>query len=153
MAPTWGTNILAPNVGHHNFGSQRGALKLWLPTWGTKILAPNVGHQHFSHLCIKLYYFLFQSSASLNHSASASSHQHTHHHTHHHERMSPGNPVLSIRHGMHPKPPQTNPHHLMIQPPSMGHHGPPLGRMIIQRWQSRHKYILQFRNRSALYGQ
>ncbi|KAK9746205.1 Atrophin-1 family [Popillia japonica] len=68
-----------------------------------------------------------QSSASLNHSASASSHQHTHHHTHHHERMSPGNPVLSIRHGMHPKPPQTNPHHLMIQPPSMGHHGPPLG--------------------------
>lgn len=31
-------------------------------------------------------------------------------------------------HSLHGKPnPQTNPHHLMIQPPNMGHHPPPLG--------------------------
>lgn len=64
------------------------------------------------------------SSTSINHSTS--SHQHTHHHTHHHERLSPSGQLLSMRHGVHPKLAQTNPHHLMIQPPSMGHHlGPP----------------------------
>lgn len=70
------------------------------------------------------------SSTSLNHSATTSNHQHTHHHTHHHERLSPGNQLLNMRQMPHTKPPQpqTNPHHLMIQPPSMGHHGPPLGK-------------------------
>lgn len=63
-------------------------------------------------------------TSSMNHSSSTSNHQHTHHHTHHHERMSPGSQLLGLRHGMHAKMPQTNPHHLMIQPPSLGHHGP-----------------------------
>lgn len=59
-------------------------------------------------------------NASINHSSST----HTHHHTHHHERLSPSGQLLNLRH--HAKMPQTNPHHLMIQPPSMGHHlGPP----------------------------
>lgn len=44
--------------------------------------------------------------------------------------MSPGNQLL--RHGMHNKPPtpQTNPHHLMIQPPNMGHHPSTLGKIL-----------------------
>lgn len=65
-------------------------------------------------------------TASINHSTT--SHQHTHHHTHHHERLSPSGQLLPMRHSVHSKLPQTNPHHLMIQPPSMGHHptlGPP----------------------------
>ncbi|KAJ8954139.1 hypothetical protein NQ318_005733 [Aromia moschata] len=70
------------------------------------------------------------STASINHtsSSSTSNHQHTHHHTHtHHDRLSPGNQLL--RHSMHGKPPapQTNPHHLMIQPPNMGQHPSSLG--------------------------
>lgn len=41
--------------------------------------------------------------------------------------MSPGNQML--RHSIHSKPPtpQANPHHLMIQPPNMGHHPATLG--------------------------
>lgn len=70
--------------------------------------------------------FQTTTSTSLNHTSSTSNHQHTHHHTHHHERLSPANQLLGMRH-MHSKMPQANPHHLMIQPPSMGHHGPPLG--------------------------
>lgn len=66
-----------------------------------------------------------QSSTTINHSSSTTSHQHTHHHTHHHERLSPSGQLLSMRHSVHQKLPQTNPHHLMIQPPSMGHLGPP----------------------------
>lgn len=84
-----------------------------------------------------IFYFTTNSqtsaTASLSHNASSSTsnHQHTHHHTHtHHDRLSPGNQLL--RHGMHNKPstPQANPHHLMIQPPNMGHHPATLGKFI-----------------------
>jgi arginine-glutamic acid dipeptide repeat-containing protein len=64
-------------------------------------------------------------TSNMNHSSSSSNHQHTHHHTHHHDRLSPANPLLRMHKA--PPPPQTNPHHLMIQPPSMGHHPQPLG--------------------------
>lgn len=60
--------------------------------------------------------------ASMNQTSSGGSiSTHTHHHTHHHERLSPsGSQLLNMR-----RHPQTNPHHLMIQPPSMGHLPPP----------------------------
>lgn len=49
-------------------------------------------------------------------------HSHSHHHAHHHERLSPADQMI-VRH--HPKllPGNSgNPHHLMIQPPTLGHH-------------------------------
>lgn len=86
-------------------------------------------------------------TSSLNHSSSTSNHQHTHHHTHqhHHERLSPGNQLLGLRHGMHSKMPQANPHHLMIQPPSMGHHGP-LGKTVLRSNSISSKRFVMFRS-------
>lgn len=76
----------------------------------------------------------FQSSTNISHTSSSSTnnHQHMHHHTHtHHERLSPGSQLL--RHSIHSKPPtpQANPHHLMIQPPNMGHHSSALGKSLV----------------------
>lgn len=70
-------------------------------------------------------------SASLSQTTSTSSsinlanqhaHHHSHLHSHHHERLSPADQML-VRH--HPKLLPGNPgnsHHLMIQPPTLGHH-------------------------------
>lgn len=66
-------------------------------------------------------------SASVSQSTSSSNvnvtnnhtHHHTHHLAHHPERLSPADSMI-LRH--HPKMLPGNPNHLMIQPPSMGHH-------------------------------
>lgn len=64
-----------------------------------------------------------QTSSSTSSSGNS---QHTHHHTHtHHDRMSPSLMRLKT---VGPPPPQANPHHLMIQPPNMGHHPAGLGK-------------------------
>lgn len=64
-----------------------------------------------------------QSTSSSNVNVTNNQHNHTHHHTHHlahhPERLSPADSML-LRH--HPKMLPGNPNHLMIQPPSMGHH-------------------------------